>query len=687
MTACEAGFTPDFHSANYCFPSVNFTANSTFDTNLRTLLSTLTSNTEINYGFYNFLQGQGTDKVNAIGLCRGDVKPDECRSCLNSSQTNLTQLCPNQKEAIKWEEKCMVRYSNISIFHTMEYSPSYQMHNVNNATDVDEFNKVLGGLLRNLRDKAAGGDSRRKYATDTAIVASFQTIYGLMQCTPDLSTQDCGDCLDWSISSIRKLSKDRVGAVVLRPSCNVRFEIYPFYDSTTILDPALPPASPSLHPHQEDHSNYLRTATIIVLPTVLVVLVLLIVISRYIRRKARKNLPSEEDGDGDEIEVVESLQFNLDTILVATNNFSDSNKLGEGGFGAVYQGKLSNGQEIAVKRLSRNSGQGDLEFKNEVILLAKLQHRNLVRLLGFSLRGREKLLVYEFVPNKSLDFFIFGIINLFLFFSIALVLFMKKTTNYTNSSETHCLTQIDPTKKAQLDWDTLYKIIKGIARGLLYLHQDSRLRIIHRDLKASNILLDEEMTPKISDFGTARLIVADHTQENTSRVVGTYGYMAPEYIMHGQFSVKSDVFSFGVLVLEIVSGQKNHGVRHEKNGEDLLSFAWRNWREGTVTSIIDQALKNSSQNEMIRCIHIGLLCVEEDLNNRPTMANVALMLNSCSISLPVPKKPAFLIDSATESLPNMSWDDNSWATKSTQSTARSAQESVNEASITELYPR
>ncbi|KAK7374326.1 hypothetical protein VNO80_07754 [Phaseolus coccineus] len=643
MTTCEAGFRPDFQTSKFCNSNMNYTANSTFNTNLHTLLSTLTSHTEIDYGFYNFSQGQNSDKVYAIGLCRGDLKVDECRSCLNSSQANLTQLCPNQKEAISWEEKCMLHYSNRSIFHTMETYPFYYMHNANNATDVDEFNKVLGGLLRNLREKTAGGDSRHKYATDTAIVANFQPIYGLMQCTPDLSRQDCGDCLDWSISSIRRYSKDRVGALVLLPSCNVRFEIYQFY-------PALPPASLSLH--QEDHGNSLRTAIIIVVPTVIVVLVLLIVISRYLRRKARKNLLPSEDGDDDEIEMVESLQFNLNTIQVATSNFSDSNKLGEGGFGSVYQGKLSNGQVIAVKRLSRNSGQGDLEFKNEVLLLAKLQHRNLVRLLGFSLQGREKLLVYEFVPNKSLDHFIF-----------------------------------DPTEKAQLDWDTRYKIIKGIARGLLYLHQDSRLRIIHRDLKSSNILLDKEMIPKISDFGLARLITVDQTQENTtSRVVGTFGYMAPEYIMQGQFSVKSDVFSFGVLVLEIVSGQKNHGVRHEKNGEDLLSFVWRNWREGTVTNIIDPALKNSSQNEMIRCIDIGLLCVEEDLNNRPTMANVALMLNSCSITLPVPKKPAFFIDSATGNLPNVSWED-SWATKWTQSSGRSAQESANEASITELYPR
>ncbi|XP_057424958.1 cysteine-rich receptor-like protein kinase 10 [Lotus japonicus] len=361
-----------------------------------------------------------------------------------------------------------------------------------------------------------------------------------------------------------------------------------------------------------------------------------------------------QDHDEDEITIAESLKFNFDTIRVATNDFSDSNKLGEGGFGAVYWGELSNGQVIAVKRLSWNSNQGDTEFKNEVLLVAKLQHRNLVRLLGFSMEGRERLLVYEFVPNKSLDYFIF-----------------------------------DPIRKAQLVGEMRYNIIRGIARGLLYLHEDSRLRIIHRDLKASNILLDEEMNPKIADFGMARLFVMDQTQENTSRIVGTYGYMAPEYAMHGHFSMKSDVFSFGVIVLEIVSGLKNNkGINHGEDVEYLLSFAWRNWREGTATKVIDPSLNNISPNEMMRCIHIGLLCVQENSANRPTMSNVVLMLNSNSVTLPVPSKPAFFMDNSTRILTDMQLlEDNSRATRSSQSTSKSAQGSVNDVSITELSAR
>ncbi|XP_030963278.1 G-type lectin S-receptor-like serine/threonine-protein kinase At1g67520 [Quercus lobata] len=299
--------------------------------------------------------------------------------------------------------------------------------------------------------------------------------------------------------------------------------------------------------------------------------------------------------------------FDYKFIMAATNSFSLENKLGEGGFGLVYKGKIPKGQEIAVKRLSRNSGQGISEFKNELILISELQHMNLVRLLGCCIHGGERMLIYEYMPNKSLDCFLF-----------------------------------DSTKSKMLDWPKRFNIIEGIAQGLLYLHKYSRLRVIHRDLKASNILLDENMNPKISDFGMARIFQQNELEANTKRVVGTYGYMSPEYAMEGIFSVKSDVYSFGVLMLEIVSGRKNNSFYHTEHSVNLVGYAWELWKEGAISNLMDPALTDSCiEDQMLQCIHIGLLCVEDSAIDRPTMSDVISMLTNESLVLPSPKKPAF----------------------------------------------
>ncbi|KAH9651140.1 G-type lectin S-receptor-like serine/threonine-protein kinase [Citrus sinensis] len=283
---------------------------------------------------------------------------------------------------------------------------------------------------------------------------------------------------------------------------------------------------------------------------------------------------------GNRKENMELPMFDWNTIADATDNFSWKNKLGEGGFGPVYRVE---GQEIAVKRLSKSSGQGVEEFKNEVLLIAKLQHRNLVRLL-------------------------------------------------------------DVTRTKFLDWSKRCQIIEGIARGLLYLHQDSRLRIIHRDLKASNVLLDNDMNPKISDFGMARAFGVDQTEANTDRVVGTYGYMSPEYAIDGLFSVKSDVFSFGVLVLEIVCGKRNRGFYHADHHHNLLGHAWRLWTEDRSLELIDKSLDGSySLSEALRCIQVGLLCVQQRPEDRPNMSSVVLMLSG-ERSLPQPKQPGFFTE-------------------------------------------
>ncbi|CAL1378023.1 unnamed protein product [Linum trigynum] len=308
--------------------------------------------------------------------------------------------------------------------------------------------------------------------------------------------------------------------------------------------------------------------------------------------------------------------FSFEHIAYATSNFHPSNKLGQGGFGPVYKGKLPNGLEVAIKRLSTSSRQGLAEFKNEVRLIAKLQHDNLVRLVGCCIEKAEKILVYEYLPNKSLDFSLFA-----------------------------------PTDQNALDWKKRLDIIQGIAQGLLYLHKYSRLKIVHRDLKASNILLDGEMNPKISDFELAKIFHPNESRAITARVAGTFGYMSPEYAMEGVFSTKSDVFSFGVLLLEIVSGKRNNHFHADQEGpSSLIAWAWELWREGRGIELVDSAMamgtdhssSNMVHNEALKCIQIGLLCIQENPRDRPSMLEVASMIyNNDSSQLPSPNRPAF----------------------------------------------
>ncbi|XP_049382397.1 cysteine-rich receptor-like protein kinase 44 isoform X1 [Solanum stenotomum] len=648
-----------------CFENGNYTENSAYQKNLNSVLSSLSSKIG-NYGFDYASIGQNTDEVSGIVLCRGDVELEQCRSCVKNAAQKLVQLCPTQKEAVGGYDECSLQYSNNqSIINTQSLSVQYFIWNPANASKPEEFNQELGKLLENLRDRDVNGGPLRKYASGSVTGPDDQTIYALVQCTPDLSPQNCFNCLTDAYGTMPQCPcLGKRGGRIIGPRCNFRYESSRFFVDVPLEAPppagnddktapmgngneTAPTGNDNTVPIVQDDKKA-RLVIIIIVPTVIVV-VLAVCISVILMKKRKKKLVDKIQGTlGDDISDVESLQYDFSIIREATDNFSNANKLGQGGFGPVYKGKLQNGQEVAVKRLSADSGQGDLEFKNEVLLVARLQHRNLVKLLGFCLDGTERLLVYEFVPNASLDQFLF-----------------------------------DQVKRSQLDWERRSKIIGGIARGIVYLHEDSRLRIIHRDLKAGNVLLDAEMNPKIADFGMARLFTLDETQGNTNRIVGTYGYMAPEYAMQGQFSVKSDVYSFGVLVLEIISGQRNICSRKGDSVEDLLSVAWLNWREETVSNLIDPMLRGSSGpvGDIVRYIHIALLCVQENVANRPNMGEVLLMLSSRSLSLPVPH------NDVNPQILHLG-DVNSTISASSKLTeSKSICSSGNQDLITELHPR
>ncbi|XP_050247556.1 probable leucine-rich repeat receptor-like serine/threonine-protein kinase At3g14840 isoform X3 [Quercus robur] len=284
--------------------------------------------------------------------------------------------------------------------------------------------------------------------------------------------------------------------------------------------------------------------------------------------------------------------FTLRQIRAATNNFDASNKVGEGGFGSVYKGLLSDGTTIAVKQLSSKSKQGNREFVNEIGMISALQHPHLVKLYGCCIEGNQLLLVYEYMENNSLARALFG------------------------SEE--C--------QLKLDWTTRHKICVGIARGLAYLHEESRLKIVHRDIKATNVLLDKYLNPKISDFGLAKLDEEDNTHIST-RIAGTYGYMAPEYAMRGYLTDKADVYSFGVVTLEIVSGRSNTSHRPKEEPFNLLDWAHLLKEEGNLIKLVDPRLGSDyNKEEVMVVIHVALLCTNVSSAARPTMSSVVSML-------------------------------------------------------------
>ncbi|KAK2977253.1 hypothetical protein RJ640_005515 [Escallonia rubra] len=496
----------------------NYTSDSPFEKNLKSLLESLSTDTSLKEGFYNTSVGNGSDRVFGQALCRGDVTPKACQKCVVNASQEIMEECQSE-DAIIWYELCQIQYSYQMFSSLTVYTGKYPDSNnmEKNVSNQDHF-QVVHSLMNELSEKAAYDASNLMFATGKVKYSQSETIFGLAQCTRDISQDDCRKCFTQALGDLQGCCNSREGGTVFSRNCNVRFEMYPFY--------------------KDSKGRTWKMWVVVAVACASSILVAVLTGSYLLHRWQRKAkqigarvqwtqaLVSFADDEksqssmldysltpvnttmvGDEMNIVSSQELpflELAMIKTATNNFAASNKLGQGGFGTVYMGVLSHGKEIAVKRLSRKSWQGLVELKNEIILIAKLQHRNLVRILGCVIEGDEKLLIYEYMPNKSLDVFIF-----------AREIF-KDQPDFRNLYDTS-----DVKKRSLLSWDIRLNIINGIARGLLYLHEESRLRIIHRDLKPSNVLLDQDMVAKISDFGMARIFGEDQNAANTRRVVGT----------------------------------------------------------------------------------------------------------------------------------------------------------------------
>ncbi|KAH7858359.1 hypothetical protein Vadar_022914 [Vaccinium darrowii] len=525
-----------------CPNGANFTTNSPYGQNRNRILSSLASNTTANGGFFNTTFTQGSDTIYALALCRADLSDKSCSDCVHTASQSIIADCPNQKEAFNYGVSChcIVRLSNQSFFNTVTTSPPKSVYITSDITDnANEFDHTLNSLVDNLLITITNGPSAGKFATGEIPFTPFKYIYGLVQCLPGLSSADCTACVRFAMDYDRMKTFRKWRANIVTPSCI--FE-YSFHESTSgaappprVVSLSSPPPSTDVGTKGEDKGRTIQTTSknkshkLRIVVTVVGTSISLLLIGSTLFQLRIKNsktdIPSKGDGS------IGLPIFKVATIREATNNFSRSNKIGEGGFGPVFKGQLSTGQLIAVKRNSEKSNQGLRE---------------------------ERMLIYEYMPNGSLNSFIF-----------------ENRSNH-------------------LAWSRRFDIIVGIARGLLYLHRDSRLRIVHRDLKASNVLLDDQMNPKIADFGLARAFRGDQQLEKTGKVVGTYGYMSPEYVMDGLFSMKSDVYSFGVLVLEIVSGKRNREFFHPDHGLTLLGHAWKLWIEGKTLELVDEQMERSS---------------------------------------------------------------------------------------------
>ncbi|XP_057514835.1 cysteine-rich receptor-like protein kinase 21 [Actinidia eriantha] len=486
-------------------------------------------------------------------------------------------------------------------------------------------NKLVLGLpfygyawtLVNPNDNAIGAPAKGPAITDDGSM-SYKDIKGYIKRYGAVSNYNATYVVNYCIIGSSCIVFDDVEVVKTKVAYAKKMDLLGFfvwqvpYDDNWEL-------SQAAQDDEKDHSNKRTLWLKIFLPTVATVIILLGFTMWYLRKRVRR-FKGFVDGEKEFQSLFKTIRastentnspnlhvFRFTDLVAATNNFSFENKLGEGGYGPVYKGNLQSGQEIAVKRLSKTSKQGFEEFKNEVLLTAKLQHVNLVRVLGFCTEREEQMLIYEYMPNKSLDYYIY-----------------------------------DPIRRLLLDWEKRVEIIEGITQGLLYLQEYSRLTIIHRDLKASNILLDYEMKPKIADFGMAKIFQKDAYEANTDRIVGTYGYVPPEYVKRGIYSTKSDVYSFGVLLLQIISGKMNncfYGLHEDLN---LLEYAFELLKNGNGMEFMDPSLEDTNSScKLLRCMLIALLCVQENPADRPSMLEVSSMLNYETAAMNFPKRPAF----------------------------------------------
>ncbi|XP_038682872.1 cysteine-rich receptor-like protein kinase 1 isoform X2 [Tripterygium wilfordii] len=531
--------------------------------------------------------------IYGMAQCHRDLSPVDCQVCFSEGRVKLPKCLPSSSARI-FLDGCFLRYDNYSFFNEAT-DPKYDYVNCSSSKEVltdksllMDFNSKVAQVIKNVTETAVVNKGFAVSEVRGGVVA----VYALAQCWTTLDADSCRLCLNLAGSKLRQC-KPGAGGRALYAGCYMRYSTERFFNIAVDTEEG------------PDKDSYKGIIIGIVLSAV--AFVLLASFGAYIGYKRL----SEKKKDQNSIRQAlassnrSSLNFKYEALEKATDYFNESRKLGQGGAGSVFKGILLDGRVVAVKRLVYNTRQWVDQFFNEVNLISGIQHKNIVSLLGCSIEGPESLLVYEFVPNRSLD----------------QILFAKSTIHVLN-------------------WQQRFSMILGIAEGLAYLHGGSGVKIIHRDIKASNILLDENFTSKIADFGLARCAASDQSHISTG-IAGTLGYMAPEYLVKGQLTEKADVYSFGVLILEISTGRKN--TVFSQGSDSILHSVWKHYERRTLTKTVDAGLEGIfPEEEASKVLQIGLLCTQASAALRPSMSEVVQMLNDKECVVPSPKQPPFL---------------------------------------------
>uniref|UniRef100_A0A0D9X1V2 Protein kinase domain-containing protein n=1 Tax=Leersia perrieri TaxID=77586 RepID=A0A0D9X1V2_9ORYZ len=564
-----------------CSTTNGYTGNSQYKKNLDQLLATLPAAAAENGWFYEGSSSSSPasdpDQMFGLIMCYADRDAAECLDCLSQASAAITAVCPGSRSARVVYNPCVLQYSDASIRHEADLT-------------------VLICCLRLMSELAAAATaSPLRLANGSTPYLGSEEMYGLAQCTRDLNGSECARCVSDYVGQLGSRFGNKTGGVIKGYSCYLRFQVAPL----AVTLPPAPSQSLLLATGGSSSSSKIGMVVGVSIGSVLILVVLGLCMCFLLWRRRRKQAELHEETRAMEDEFEKGLgpkQFQYVELAIATDNFSETHKLGEGGFGSVYRGFLKDmNLHVAIKRVSKGSRQGRKEYASEVRIISRLRHRNLVLLIGWCHGDGKLLLVYELMPNGSLDKHLYSVDN-------------------------------------RLSWSLRHKIVLEIASAILYLHEEWEQCVLHRDIKPSNVMLDASFNAKLGDFGLARLV--DHARRShTTVLAGTFGYMDPECGVRGMASVQSDIYSFGVVLLEIACGRSPIVVLDD-DVIHLVCHVSDLHSQGRVLDAVDPRLNGEfDAQEMKRVIMAGLWCTQDDQGMRASIRQVVSVLR---LELPLP---------------------------------------------------